>query len=245
MVRKFEGIIVGETPYGDTSKILQIFTREEGIIGVMAKGVKSMKNPLRAFTMKFTYGFFYVYYKENKLSLLKDVDLIDSLKTLKSDIILMSYLGYISELCVQAYKHSLEPEVYILFSQILKKMESGMDPLILTNILEIKLLDYLGVGLNLAGCVSCGSKTNIVTLDADSGGYLCKKCYQKGILVSPKTVKLIRLYYYVAIESISEIRISESVAREINFFINRYYDKYTGLYLQSKQFLNKMLKVVD
>ena len=74
MITKVEGIIVSETPYGDTSKIINLYTKEYGIIGVMCKGAKSMKSRLRALTMKFTYGSFYIYYKEDKLSILKDVD---------------------------------------------------------------------------------------------------------------------------------------------------------------------------
>lgn len=245
MITKVEGMIVSETPYGDTSKIVNIFTKEYGIIGVMCKGAKSMKSRLRALTMKFTYGSFYIYYKEDKLSILKDVDILDDFKNIKNDIILISYLNYLTELTVQVYKHSNENVIYDLYLSVLKKMDQKMDPLILTNILECKYLPYLGVGLELDSCILCGKKVNIVTLDADTGGYVCKDCYTDQILVSEKTVKLIRMYYYVSIDSISTIKINEDVAREINFFINRYYERYTGLYLNSKKFLNKMLNVLD
>lgn len=243
MITKVEGMIVSETPYGESSKIIHVFSKEYGIISIMCKGAKSMKSKMRALTMKFTYGFFYIYYKEDKLSLLKDVDVLDSFKNIKQDIVLISYLNYISELTVQVYKHSLEYSIYDYYISILKKIEDGMDPLILTNILEIKYLPFLGVGLELDSCILCGNKTNIVTIDAYAGGFICKNCYQNQTLVSPKTIKLIRMYYYVDVESISKLAISEDVAREINIFINNYYDRYTGLYLQSKKFLNKMLKV--
>lgn len=245
MITKVEGMIVSETPYGDTSKIIHLYTKEFGIISIMCKGVKSMKSRLRALTMKFTYGFFYIYYKEDKLSLLKDVDIIEDFKVIKNDILLISYLNYITELTTQVYKHSVDEGLYELYLSVIKKMNQGMDALILTNILEIKYLPYLGVGLELDRCILCVNKTNIVTIDADTGGFICKNCYRNQILVSSKTVKLIRMYYYVEIDSISKLSISEEVAREINFFINRYYERYTGLYLQSKKFLNKMLKVVD
>lgn len=245
MITKVEGMIVSETPYGDTSKIINIFTKEYGIIGVMCKGAKSMKSRLRALTMKFTYGFFYIYYKEDKLSILKDVDVIEEFRTIKNDIVLISYLNYITELTIQVYKHSNEKNIYGLYMSVLKKMEQSMNPLILTNILEFKYLPFLGVGLELDSCILCGKKTDIVTIDADTGGYVCKDCYTDQVLVSDKTVKLIRMYYYVAIDSISTIKISDDIAREINFFINRYYERYTGLYLNSKKFLNKMLNVID
>lgn len=245
MIIKVEGMIVSETPYGDTSKIINLYTKEYGIIGVMCKGAKSMKSRLRALTMKFTYGSFYIYYKEDKLSILKDVDVLDEFTTIKNDIVLIGYLNYLTELTVQVYKHSNEACIYDMYISVLKKINQNMDPLILTNIIEFKYLPYLGVGLELDSCILCGRKNDIVTIDADTGGYICKHCYTDQILVNEKTVKLIRMYYYVSIDSISTIKISEDVAREINFFINRYYEKYTGLYLNSKKFLNKMLNVVD
>ncbi len=245
MITKVEGIIVSETPYGDTSKVINVLTKEYGIIGIMCKGVQSLKSRLRALTMKFTYGFFYIYYKENKLSILKDVDIIDDLKLLKNDIILISYLNYLTELTLQVFKQSGDASIYNLYIATLKKMNDQMNPLILTNILECKYLPFLGVGLSLDACAICGRKTGIVTIDADAGGYVCQNCYTNQVLVSAKTLKLLRMYFYVEIDAIKTININDTVAREINLFINRYYEKYTGLYLQSKKFLNKMLQVVD
>lgn len=241
VITKVEGIIVSETPYGETSKIIHLFTKDYGIIGIMCKGVKSMKSPLRALTMKFTYGFFYIYYKEDKLSILKDVDLLCDFKIIKSDILLVSYLNYLTELTTQVFKQSMDMVLYDLFIAGVKKIEEKMDPLVITNILELKYLPYLGVGLELDSCILCGNKTNIVTIDADVGGYVCKSCYTNQILVSPKTIQMIRMYYYVDISSISKLSIREEIVREINFFINRYYERYTGLYLNSKKFLQKML----
>lgn len=241
MITKVEGIIVFETPYGETSKIVQLFTKEYGILGLMCKGVQSMKSPMRALTMKFTYGFFYIYYKEEKLSILKDVDLICDFKTIKSDILLVSYLNYLTELTVQVFKQCKNTILYDLFLAGVKKIEEKMDPLVITNILELKFLPYLGVGLELDSCILCGNKTNIVTLDADAGGYVCKSCYTNQIVVSPKTIQMIRMYYYVEIASISKLSIHEAIVKEINFFIHRYYERYTGLYLNSKKFLQKML----
>lgn len=242
MITKIEGMIINETPFGDTSKIIQVLTRE-GIIGIMCKGVKSMKSRLRALTIKFTYGSFYIYKKEDKLSLLKDVDVIEELKAIKSDIILIGYLNYIAELTVQVFKQNNASILYDLYIASVKKINEGMNPLVITNILELKFLPFLGVGLELDSCILCGNKNSIVTLDADEGGFICQNCYTNQIVVSKKTIQLIRMYYYVKIESISELKISEEIVKEINFFINRYYERYTGLFLNSKKFLNKMLEL--
>lgn len=241
MISKFEGIIISETPYGDTSKIVNIYTKTHGVIGVMCQGVKSLKNPLRTKTLKYTYGYFHIKYNENKLSKLIDVDIINNFNNIKNDIILISYLSYITELTNQVVKQNDDESIYNIFISTILKLNEKQNPLILTNILELKYLDYLGVGLNLDSCIKCGSKKEIITLDPDEGGYICKNCYQNEKILDPKSIKLIRMYYLIDINSISNINISEKTTNEINYFLDKYYERYTGLYLKSKDFLKKMI----
>ena len=240
MIEKLEGVIVRTTSYGETSLVLEIFTKEKGLIGVMAKGVKSLKSKLRASTMKFTYGFFYVYYKEGKLSILKDVDVINPLQVIHQDITLIGYFNYIVELSVQVFKESENSDIFPLMMATILKMNEGYDSLILVNILETKCLPYLGVGLNLNGCMRCGSTHNIVTIDGDVGGLICKNCYQNEKLVKTKSIQLLRIYEKISISSISKLDIKEENTKEINEFLNTYYNRYTGMYLQSKDFLKKL-----
>ena len=91
MIEKVTGFIIYTSPFRETSLVLQLFTKEHGMISVMAKGVKSLKSPLRALTLPFTYGNFYLYYKEEKMSILKDVDVINPFFHIHENILLMSY----------------------------------------------------------------------------------------------------------------------------------------------------------
>ena len=52
MIKSVDGIVVSETNYGETSKIINILTKE-GIIGIIAKGARSIKSPLRIYAQKF------------------------------------------------------------------------------------------------------------------------------------------------------------------------------------------------
>ena len=78
MIKKIEGIVLTETPYGDNSKIINVLTADLGLIGLMCKGAKSLRNPLRTKTVRFTYAAFHIDYKEGKLSRLLDVIINDS-----------------------------------------------------------------------------------------------------------------------------------------------------------------------
>ena len=239
MIKALEGIIVSITDYGETSKIINIIT-EEGIIGALAKGAKSMKSPLRSFTTKFTYGNFQLYYKEKGLSTIKDIDVVNNLTNTKKDILLISYLNYLTDLTHQIMKQNADPELYHLYISTILKLEQGLNPMILCNIFELKVLDYLGVGINLNECAKCGNKQGIITINADVGGYLCKGCHKNEPIYDEKTIKLLRMYYLVDINSISDLKISEASINNINKFINEYYDRYTGLYLKTKKFLEEM-----
>ena len=77
--------------------------QEYGIIGVIAKGAKGIKSKLRSVTEKISYGEFTIYYKKDKLSLLKEVELIDSFKNIRKDIELISYSSYLLDLAFQVW----------------------------------------------------------------------------------------------------------------------------------------------
>ena len=242
-MKEVEGIVLSETNYSETSKILNILTREYGIIGVMSKGCRNLKSPLRSVSSKLTYGKFVIYYKKDKLSILKEVSVINSFNGIKKDIIKISYSAYLLELAYQAYKHSNSLDILNLLIQSLLKIDEGFDPLVIMNIVELKFLEFLGVMPIIDECAICGSKLHIKTLSSFRGGYVCKNCYKDEKLVSDKTIKLIRMFYYVDISKISSLEISDKCKNEINMFLNDYYDRYTGLYLKSKKFILDLQKI--
>ena len=240
MIEKLEGIVISSVDYGESSKILNVFTKEYGLIGVMAKGAKRIKSSLRSISEKFTYGDINLYYKKDKLSILISIDVINQFKNIKKDLLLLSYLNYILELTSQVVKQSSYiDKIYDICISSIIKIEEGFDPKTITNILEIKYLEYLGIELNLNECVVCGSK-EVITLSVKNGGFVCPKCIDGEYIVNKKTIKIIQMLKYLDISKISKLDISEEVKNEINLFINNYYLEYTGLYLKSKDFLNKI-----
>ena len=241
MLIEVEGFILNETPYGDSSKIIRVLTLDYGLISIMCKGAKGIKSKNRASTLKYSYAIFNIYYKKDKLSLLNSADIINPLKKIRSDITLISFIAYLSELTEQVLKQNPTKSLYPDFINTVLKIEDGLDPLVLTNILELKFLDELGVPCNLNECALCGNKTNIVTISGDAGGYVCQNCLTNEKIVAMKVIKMLRMYYYVDIKSIKELKIDEETKRDINFFLDNYYERYTGLYLNSKKFLKNML----
>ena len=239
MIRKVEGIVISEIPYHETSKIINVLTKDDGLIGIVAKGAMRPKSPYMGLTGKLTYGYFHINYRDN-LSSLIEVDLIDSFKNIKKDLVKMSYSIYLTDLINQVYKHEKNKEIYSNYIASLIKINEGFDPLVITNILELKMLDYLGIRPCIDKCVNCHNTSDIVTISSYRGGYLCKNCLNNEKIVNIKTIKLLRMFYYVDISKIEKLEISENIKKELNMFIDDYYDRYSGLYLKSKHFLNKI-----
>ena len=243
MIKKIEGIIVSEVDYKESSKIINVFSPMEGVIGILAKGTKKVKSNLSGVTSKLTYGYFHVNYKENGLSHLIEVDIINGFKNIRKSIDLISYASYLVELSSMVYKHDSNSQIYDLLVASLKKIDEGYDYEVITSILELKLLSYLGIKPVIDNCVNCGSKDDIVTISSYKGGYLCKNCVYNEVIVNIKTIKLLRMFYYVDIDKISKLEISENIKRELNRFIDDYYDRYSGLYLKSKEFLKNLQNI--
>jgi len=239
MVEELIGIVINEIDYGETSKILTILTKKYGIISVISKGCKNLKSPLRSVSSKLTYGLFQIYYKKDKLSILSDVDVLNVFKNIKTNIYKISGVSYIIDLSTQVIKES-NSDIFDLVIETIIKIEQGFDAKVLINILELKFLEYLGVLPVLDSCSLCGNKTSIVTISGSNGGFLCKNCRTNEPIVNEKTIKLIRMFYYVDISKIQHLEISEEIKREIDSFITEYYDKYTGMYLKSKEFLRSV-----
>ena len=243
MIKKIEGIVVSEIDYKESSKIINVLTPEYGVIGLIARGTKQVKSKLSGVTSKLTYGYFHVNFKENGLSNLMEVDIIDRFKNIRKDINLMSYSVYLLELADRVYKHDNDSEIYNMLIASLKKIDEGFDYKVITQIFELKMLDFLGIRPVIDECVNCGNKQDIVTISSYRGGYLCKNCVHGEAIVNIKTIKLLRMFYYVDISKIDKLEIADNIKHELALFIYDYYDRYSGIYLKSREFLQNLDKL--
>lgn len=239
-IEAVEGIVLSEVNYSESSKILNVLTREFGLIGIMSKGCRNVKSKLRGVSRKLIYGTFNIYYKESGVSTLISVDLINSFSKTMMDLTKISYSSFILDLSLQVVRQNNDNKIFELLRDSLIKIEDGINPLVITNILELKLLEYLGVKPNLDSCSLCGSTKNIVSLSGTDHGFVCGACYTNQRITNTDTIKMIRLYDLVDISSINKLEVDKNIMNEINTFIDEYYEKYTGLYIKSKDFIKQV-----
>ena len=238
-----KGLVLSETNYNDSSKILNVLTEEYGLIGVLSKGCRNIKSKLRATSRKLIYGTFHIYYKEKALSTLISIDVINEYKKTMMNLENIVYASYLLDLTKQVVKQTNDKNILKLITSALEKIEQQLDPAVVTNILELKYLDFLGVSPIVTGCAMCFKTTNIISLSPTQGGFICKDCYQNEGYYSKKAIKLLQMYYYIDLNKITKIDVDKKINQEISKFLEEYYDRYTGIYLNSKKMLKNIIKL--
>lgn len=243
MLQKCEGIVIRTTDYGETNKIVTLYTREWGKIGVMARGAKKPNSRLSSITQLFTHGTFLVR-RGSGLGSVQQGEMITSFRSIGGDIFLTAYASCIIELtdkCTEDKKPN--PFQFELLYQTLNYMNEGYDPDVLMNIYEMKMLNVMGLYPILNQCSVCGDSDGHFSFSIREGGFICHRCLEKDpyhLKLSPATVKLLRLFYYFDLSRLGNISVKEETKAELKKVISTYYDEYSGLHLKTKKFLDSM-----
>lgn len=251
---KREGIVVGEQNYSESSKILKIFTKELGIISVLSKGCKKPKSNLKEASNKLILAIFDISYKENGLSTLIGADVLKIYKNILMDyrdLEKKMYAFTIVDLSIQVLSQKqIEEEeieeIYNILVTSLSKIDEGINPKVLLDVVMLKYLRFLGVLPNLDSCSNCGNKNNIITMDSKSFGFVCKECYKDETIVNKESLKLIRMLYYVDLSKIKNLDVGPEI-EDVETFIDNFYQDHTGIYFNIKKkitTLNKMQSIM-
>jgi len=97
MLQKCEGIVIRTTDYGENNKIVTLYTREFGKVGVMARGAKKPSSRLAAVTQLFTYGHF-LFQASSGLGGLQQGEMISSMRSIREDLFLTAHASFMVDL---------------------------------------------------------------------------------------------------------------------------------------------------
>ncbi|WP_096201301.1 DNA repair protein RecO [Bacillus sp. FJAT-45350] len=243
MLQKAEGIVIRTMDYGESNKIVTLYTREYGKIGVMARGAKKPRSRFTAISQHFIYGSF-LFQKSTGLGLLQQGEIIDSFREVRNDLFRTSYASYIVELLDKLTdERQRNPFLFELLFQTLHYMNEEVDPEILIRIFEMKMLPVAGIHPQLDSCNSCGNQEGDFGFSIKEAGFLCHRCFYKDphlIKITPATVKLLRIFYHFDLKRLGKVSVKRETKDEIKKVISTYYDQYSGLNLKSKRFLEQL-----
>ncbi|WP_078379661.1 DNA repair protein RecO [Sutcliffiella halmapala] len=243
MLHKCEGIVIRTNAYGESNKIVTLYTKELGKVGVMARGATKPSSRLTSVSQLFSHGM-YLFQKGSGLGSLQQGEILESMRSIREDIFLTAYSSYVVELLDKVTEEGRRnPHLYELLYLMLHYINEGIDPEILTFIYEVKMLEAIGITPELNKCASCSSTEGTFAFSIKEGGYLCHRCFHKDphlIKASPATLRLLRTFYYYDLNRIGNLSLKEETRKELRFILDEYYDAYSGIMLKSKRFLKQM-----
>ncbi|HZG16241.1 MAG TPA: DNA repair protein RecO [Candidatus Bathyarchaeia archaeon] len=247
MLVKWEGIIIRSVDYGESSKVITLFSREHGKVGIMARGAKKPKSRLTAVSQLFTHGYYMC--KTGAGSGMPDLsqgEIVESYRELRQDIVRTAYAAYVAEL-IDRLTHEREPNPFLfqLLALTFRYLDEGKDPEILARIVESKMLIVAGLRPQLEACCNCGREEEPYTISVSQGGLLCPQCQASdpyAIAVTSGTWKLLRLFQLFDLERLGEIEVKPATRSQLRHVLRSFIDEHLDLRLKSRSFLDQVEK---
>ncbi|GAA0482608.1 DNA repair protein RecO [Salinibacillus aidingensis] len=244
-MEKIEGIVIRTQDYGESHKIVTLFTREKGKIGLMAKGAKKPKSQMAAITQPFVYGEFLIQPGRN-LGTLYQGEITHFMRQIRENIVKTAYAAYLAELTDKVLEnHSPDLFLYDQFIHTFERLQTEENPEVIAMIYELKVFEKGGFAPELNQCVSCGRTEGITHFSVAEGGFLCTACAHidgHALHLNEALFKLLRTIRYVKVERIGKISIKEENRRKLRQILDDYYDYYGGFYIKSRKFLKQLDK---
>ena len=134
-------------PHGETSLIVDVFTKKNGKISIIAKGAKKPKSKFFGYLAPFT-KLRITYSGRSELKTLTNIDRDFSEST--NSLSKTSYsLLYINELLIRLLpKDAIHEDLFMLYEDFLSKIHSGENIELTLRAFELDMLEMLGYGID-------------------------------------------------------------------------------------------------
>ncbi|MBR1983266.1 MAG: DNA repair protein RecO [Clostridia bacterium] len=178
MEEKLSGIVVGGVNYGESDKILNIFTLEQGMVSAKIKGVKKAGAKLKFASEPFCFAE-YVFSKSGDRRTVIGASLIDSFYSLREDVYKFYAGSVVLEFVRKFQKENIVSEkLFNLTIEALKDITyTDADYKYSLVKFLVLALEEIGYALDFTGCFECGCKLkDRVFFDYNFGGFFCDEC---------------------------------------------------------------------
>ena len=134
-------------PFRDSSRILDVFSREHGRLALVARGSRSGRSKLKGILRPFL-PLKMSWVIKSDMGTLTGAELAGSPISLQGDALLSAY--YVNELLLNLlHRHDAQPEVFDLYGETIRSLIASDEVTPVLRTFEMNLLRLLGYGLNL------------------------------------------------------------------------------------------------
>ncbi len=178
------GIVLDSYNFSETDKILNIYTKGNGLVRAICKGVRKSKSRFSGKAGKLSCSYFH-FAQGKSLNIISECEGINSFSKLRKDLTRLTY-GILLLEVVSNFAHEEESEsteVYELLYKSLEELQTTDTPELFSINFLLEFLSIHGFSPQLETCVSCSKEVRDKNLHTEKysyssilGGLLCKNC---------------------------------------------------------------------
>jgi len=245
---KVEGIVLRHRDWGESDRMLTLFTRELGKVQALAKGVRKPRSRKAGHVEPFSRATLLLA-RGRSFFILTQAEAVNIHSALRENLILLGYASYVVEL-LDRFTHEEEQQnlFYRLLANTLTRLNRGDDPNLVARYYEIRTLDFVGFRPQLMTCAQC--KVGILPEDqfisGSQGGALCPNCGRASREARPiamQALKYLRHFQRSNYKNASRAKIPEDVYAEIENLTYYYLTYVLERGLNSSAFLRRVREI--
>ena len=249
MHERFEGIVLFKRKHREHDALVKIFTLEYGTKMFFVRRLEKPNHPLASQLIPLTHNQYIGTIQQSGLSFFQEGETLHFFRLLQSDYIKQAYAVYLAQL-VDAAIEDNQPnsDLYLLFKAALQAIEANKEVEVVTAYMELQLLNYFGVGINLQHCVECGSTEQPFDFSLRRQGVLCRRHYDVDefrLRINPRAMYVATILASVSLNQIQSINVSAETLTELRRFLDEVYDEFVGLRLRSKHYLTQLKQIEE
>ncbi|UQS86542.1 DNA repair protein RecO [Nicoliella spurrieriana] len=240
----FNGILLYRRNYRENDMLVKFFTNENGTKMFLIRRGRKQGFKMSADILPFTYGKYEGSISQDGLSYIKEPIETHHYQQISADILLNAYATYIMSLIDTALPEGVANHKW--FNQLFYALElinHAIDPAVVTNIVEIQLLELFGVQPWLRDCVICHRNDLPLDYSAAYNGLICSQHWHMDPLrfgLSQRTVYWFRKFSVVELKKIRTIDLNQTTKTQLRKLLDSIYDDTVGIHPKSKRFLEEM-----
>jgi DNA repair protein RecO (recombination protein O) len=229
-ILKTEGIVLKGWNFGETSKILSLYTRDVGKLKVIAKGGRGLKSKFKGCLEPLTHlGIVYYHKPTRDLQLLSHADLIDPHIHIVGDVRKTALGLSVAELLNKGVVgEESAPAMFDLFCSVLSSIdqEAGyMEGLFW--FFESHFIGLMGYKPTWDACIRCSGSLSAGGgyFQSESGGLLCQACGsgRGGLLVSGETLEILFWLQRTGVHEVGHLSPTPAQQAEIRKMFDFYF----------------------
>lgn len=171
------GIVLTAYDIQDSSRIVRLFTKEEGKLSFIARGARRNKSRVLNLTEPFMEGTFQLQ-EGRSLLYIRDGQIQEAHLGLRRRPMRLACAQMAVEAMGILPEREPDPGIYALLQRFLMVLEDAADaaPIRLLSAFLMKMASFLGFRPTLGACLECGKRMNpsSVFFDIASGGVFCE-----------------------------------------------------------------------